>query len=147
DREGVRLSAGPGGNFLLTRREDFSRCTLKITLSAEKGTEAFLALCAHFGPDGRKAITARVHDEGGRVRVGSPSSDFQPTGRGTRPETLEPGKSFRVTFQIDGQHSARLVVNQKEPSTTPYAKTPAGDYVGAVGAFVKSGTLVIHAMD
>ena len=147
DRDGVQISAGSGGNFLMTRRDDFSSCTLKITLSASRGTEAFLALRARPGPDGWRAITARLSDEGGRIRVGAVSNDFRPTDRGTRSETLEPGKSFRVTFQISAQHLARLIVNQKETASTSLAKDLAGDAIGAVGAFVKSGTLVIHAMD
>ena len=113
----------------------------------KKGTEAFLALRAHRGPDGWRAITARVYDDGGRIRVGHQSTDFQRSDQGTRRETVPPGKSFRITFEINGQQVARLVSNSKETLTMAYAKTPAGDYQGAVGVFVKSGTLVIHAMD
>jgi hypothetical protein len=147
DRDGVHLSAGPGGNLLLTKRGFDRSCTLSLTLSAEKGTEAFLALRAYRGPDGWKAITARLYDEGGRIRVGHQSSDFQLPDHGTRLETVAPGKSFHIRFQIDGQDVARLVANRKDTSSMAYAKTPVGDYKGAAGVFVKSGTLVIHAMD
>jgi hypothetical protein len=147
DRDGVSLSAGPGGNLLLTRKESFRRCKLSLTLSVQKGTEAFLALLAHRGPDGWRAITARVYDEGGRIRAGHQSTDFQLPDQGTRLETVPLGKSFRITFEINGQHMARLVSNSKETSTMAYAKAPAGNYQGAVGVFVKSGTVVIHAMD
>jgi Protein kinase domain len=149
DRDGVSLSAGPGGNFLLTRRDTYRSCKLSITLSAQKGTEAFLALRAHLGPDGWRAITARVHDEGGRIRVGYQAIDFQPADhppRGARPETVAPDKSFHIRFEIDGRDVAQLVAN-KETSSMAYAKTPVVDYRGAAGVFVKSGTLVIHAMD
>jgi hypothetical protein len=147
DRDGVSLSAGPGGNLLLTKRESYRRCTLSMTVSAKKGTEAFLALRAHRGPDGWTAITARVYDDEGRIRAGYQSTDFQPSERGTRPETVAIDKSFRIKFQIDGQDVAGLIVNQTTTSSITYAKTPAADYRGAVGVFVKSGTLVIHAMD
>src|SRR5262249_33378305 len=36
DRDGVSLSAGPGGNLLLTKRENYRRCTLSMTVSAKK---------------------------------------------------------------------------------------------------------------
>jgi hypothetical protein len=147
DRDGVSLSAGPGGNLLLTKRETFRRCTLSITLSAKEGTEAFLALRAHRGPDGWRAITARVYDEGGRIRAGYQSADFQLPDRGKRLETVPPGKSFRIRFQVDGRDFASLIASQNDTSSMSYAKTPVSDYRGAVGVFVKSGTLVIHAMD
>jgi serine/threonine protein kinase len=146
NRDGVSLSAGPGGNLLLTRKASFRKCKLSLTLSAHKGTEAFLALRAHRGPDGWRAITARVYDDGGRIRAGNPSTDFQQPDQGTRTETVPLGKSVRIVFEINGQHMSRLVSNQ-ETSTFAYAKTPAADYKGAVGVFVKSGTVVIHAMD
>ncbi len=76
DESGVFLSAGSSGNLLLTRYEGFRDCTLRLDVSAAKGTEAFLALRAHRGPDGRwRAITSRLYDEGGRIR-GRPGRGF-----------------------------------------------------------------------
>lgn len=60
---------------------------------------------------------------------------------------LAPARRFHVIFQIGATNVARLTVKQKETSSSNYATLPAGKYEGAVGIFVKSGTLTIHCMD
>jgi hypothetical protein len=144
---GVTLSAGANGNLLLTRNAAFRRCALTIDVSVNKGTEAFLALRAHDGPDGWRAITARLIEEGGRIRAGGQSADFQLPERGKPLMDLVPAKRFHVVFQVDGANMCRLTVKQQETSPASYADLPAGEYAGAVGVFVKSGSLTIHHMD
>jgi hypothetical protein len=146
NRRGVFLSAGPGGNLLLTRRDDYRKCELSITLSATRGTEAFLAVRAHRGPDGWRGITARVFDEGGRIRAGHQSVDFRLPDQGRAIETADPEKPLRMRFRIDDKGVSRLDI-RKETSSIDNASTPAGRYAGAVGVFVKSGTVIIHDMD
>jgi hypothetical protein len=145
-RKGVFLPAGPSGNLLLTRRADYKKCQLSITLSATRGTEAFLALRAHRGPDGWRGITAPVFDEGGRIHAGRQSVDFRLPDRRRAIEATDPERPLRILFRIDDQGASRLEI-RKEKSSMDHAPTPAGQYVGAVGVFVKSGTLIIHAMD
>ena len=89
------LSAGPNGNLLLTKRDTFQTGKLVLTMAATKGTEAYLALRAHRGPDGAwRAITVRITDEAGKIRVGHPSLDFQPPENGTKPEEYATEKFF-----------------------------------------------------
>jgi hypothetical protein len=147
DRDGVTLSAGPAGNLLLTRKAFRRRCSLKLTLSAAKGTEAFLALRAHRGPDGWKAVTARVYDEGGRIHAGYHGADFQVAGRGAPRESFEPGKAFVVRFQVDDRDVATLRVASQSATSIAHARTAVAAYEGGAGVFVKAGTLVIHTMD
>jgi hypothetical protein len=147
DEEGVYVSAGPNGNLLLTKNAADRRCTLTIDVSVTKGTEAYLALRAHEGPDGWRAITSRLIEEGGKVRAGGQSADFQLPERGKPLTDLVPARRFHIVFQIDGANVCRLTVKQKGTSSTSYANLPAGEYAGAVGVFVKSGSLIIHHMD
>ena len=147
DETGVFVSAGPNGNFLLTRRANYRGCSLTLDVSATKGTEAFLALRAHRGPDGWRAITSRVIDEGGRIHAGGQSADFRVPERGKILMDLVPARRFHVVFQIDRAGAARLVVKQKDTSRNSYADLPAGESAGAVGVFVRSGTLIVHGLD
>jgi hypothetical protein len=147
DRDGVTLSAGPGGNLLLTKKGDYKGCTLKITLSAARGTEAFLALRAHRGPDDRwRGITARVYDEKSRIHVGHVSTDFQPPTRRQAMEIVDAGTPLRIAFQINSAGATNLVA-KRGVSSMDNSQTLAGRYAGAAGVFVKSGTLTIHHMD
>jgi serine/threonine protein kinase len=145
NHKGVYLSAGPNGNLLITKRETYRSCRLTLTVAATKGTDAFLALRAHRGEDGWRAITAHVIDEGGKIRVGRPSLDFQPPENGTRSLDFAPEKSFVIKFEINDANVARLRI--KETWTMDCTRPPAGAYTGAVGLFVKSGTLIIYGMN
>ncbi|MGP0066813.1 MAG: hypothetical protein ACLQGP_24885, partial [Isosphaeraceae bacterium] len=146
NHQGVFLSAGPGGNLLLTKRENYKRCTFKVTLAATKGTEAYLALRAHRREGEWCAITARIADEGGKIRVHHPSLDFQPPEAGTKPLEFPLEKSFVFRFEINDANVAQVRINQ-ETWKRAYTSPPASDYTGAVGLFVKSGTVVIYAMN
>ncbi len=147
DQRGVQLSAGPGGNLLLTRQEFAGSCTMKITLQASKGTEAFLALRAHRGPEGWKAITSRIYEKDGKIHAGFQATDFQKTEVGAKVEIAAPDASIRITFDVNPQSRAQIVTSHGKTSTASYAKTPAADYRGVAGIFVKSGTVLIHAVD
>ena len=146
NEKALALSAGPNGNLLLTKRGNYKSCTLKLTVAATKGTEAFLALRAHRGPEGWRAITSRVVDEGGKIRAGPHSVDFQLPEKGQRPQDFALEKTFVIRFEIDDASVARAIVKQ-ETWTTAYTLPPASEYTGAVGLFVKSGTLLVYAMN
>jgi serine/threonine protein kinase len=146
NHKGVFLSAGPNGNLLVTKRETYKSCTLTLTLAATKGTEAFLSLRAHRDPDGWHALTARVTDEGGKIRVDHPSLDLEPSENGTRLQDLAPEKPFFIKFEIKDENVARVRI-KREVWPMDCSKPPASEYTGAVGLFVKSGTLIIFAMN
>ena len=42
--KGLSLEKGAAGNFLLTRRSDYTKCSMSITLAALENAEAYLAL-------------------------------------------------------------------------------------------------------
>ena len=93
------------------------------------------------------AITSRVNEEGGHVRAGGQAADFQLVEQGKPLMDLVPARRFHIVFKVNEANVSRLTVKQKETSSTVYANLPAGAYEGAVGVFVKSGTLIIHYMD
>ena len=147
DDERLLVSSGPNGNLLLTRRDDYKTCSLKLTLAATEGTEAFLALRAHQGPDGRwRAITVPIIDQEGQIQARQPSLDFGLSAAGKDPHGFPPGKSFWILVEIDNANRARVSLT-KGKLTPEYDHPPRSDYMGATGVFVKSGTLIIYHMD
>ncbi len=87
-----------------------------------------------------------MKDEGGKIQVGHPSLDFQPPESDTKPEHFAPEKSFLIRFEIHRENIARVAIKQEKWELA--CKTPpASDYTGAIGLFVKSGTLFIYAMN
>jgi hypothetical protein len=146
--KGVRVEAGPSGNLLLTRRENYKKCKLKLTLAATKGTDAFLVLRAHRSPQGYwQAVTMRVYERENGIRVGNQSLDFQVEESGQGAVEAAPEKPFMVEFQINESNVARLKVRQRATSSASFGSPRASDYVGAVGLFVKAGALMIERMD
>jgi len=144
---GVQIEAGTSGNLLLTRRGNYKKCLLKLTLAASKGTKAFLALRAHFGPHGWQAATVRIYDRGDGIRVGKQSRDFDVAESGQGAIEAAPGKPFQVTFQIDEKNVAQLKVKQRDTPSVKYDGLPRDDSVGAVGVFVQSGGVLIERLD
>jgi hypothetical protein len=142
----LSVSSGRNGNLLLTKREDYKRCTLNLTMAATKGTRAFLALRAHRGPDGWRAITLPIIDRDGKIQVCRQSLDFELTDPAQGSQGFAPGKTFLISFAIDNASRTHISLT-KAKSTTDHVRPPGSDYEGSAGVFVKSGTLIIYKMD
>jgi hypothetical protein len=143
----LALSAGPNGNLLVTRRDDYVSGTLTINMTATKGTEAFLALRAHPGPDGWQAITLRVKEEGGKVRVDHPSLDFQPPKDGAKAMDFDLGRAVSLKFEIHGDDNVARVAIRQEKWELSCKTRPASEYAGSIGLFVKTGTIRVSKLN
>ena len=145
--DGISLDAGPQGNFLLTADETFRKGTLSIVLSVKKETEAFLALRARRGPRFWRAITSRVNEEHGKIVAGHQSIDFQTLETGSGKKQFAPDKSFVMKIYLDDTNVARVTVKGEKTSTVKHDGPPRVEEAGAVGVFVKSGTVVIKHLE
>ncbi|MGO8899533.1 MAG: hypothetical protein ACLQU5_14485 [Isosphaeraceae bacterium] len=144
--KGLSLEQGSAGNFLLTRRSDYTKCSMSITLAAFENAEAYLVLRAHQGPDGWHAVTSRIVCEGGKVRAGYASFDFQPQERGRQIAEKPTGKTFMIRFEIDDKGADRVFVSGQETSSSPHVNQPVQEFVGSAGLFVKSGKVLIESL-
>jgi hypothetical protein len=145
--EGIALSAGSGGNFLLTSSGKFKKGSLVIDLEAAEGTEAYLALRAHEGSDGWHAVTSRVDVDSGKVRVGNEALDFNDEERGTsRRQEFATGTLIPIKFEVNDKGTGLVFVRGKPTASENLTSGPADGWVGAAGVFVKSGTLLIHSL-
>ena len=144
---GIVISAGQGGNFLLTSNDQYKYCTLIIEIEATEGTEAFLVLRAHEGPGGWNAITSRIDVAGGKVRVGHVSLDFRVEERGIahRPEYPQ-GTRVPIKFESNDRGLANVHVRGIPTASENLKTSPADGWSGAVGVFVKSGSLVVNKL-
>ncbi len=146
--KGLSLEKGPAGNFLLTRRSDYTKCSMSITLAAFENAEAYLVLRAHQRPDGWHAVTSRIVCESGKVRAGFASFDFQPKERGRQIVEKPTGKPFMIRFEIDDKGADRVFVGGQETSSSPRGvNQPVQQFVGSVGLFVKSGKVLIESLN
>ena len=141
----LTLAAGADGNFLLTRRANYRKCSVKLDMALTRGTEAFLALRAARGPDGWNALTSRVVDVNGTVRVGHQSLDFRADESGTGLKEFATDTFITVTFEDNGRGTRRVLVKGKPTSVMEEGDNADGDG-GSVGLFVKSGTVVIRSV-
>ena len=144
--KGLSLEPGPDGNFLLTKRHDYTRCSITITLATAADTEVYLALRAHQGPDGWQAVTARVACEGEKVRAGFASFDFQTPEHGRQIVEKPVGTKFMIRFEIDDKGADRVFVSGKETSIPNHVNHQVQQFVGSVGLFVKSGKVLIESL-
>jgi serine/threonine protein kinase len=144
--EGVYLEAGTNGNLLLTRNTNHRKCTLKLTLSMTKGTEAFVALRAHRGADGWEGVTAHLVELGGKIHTGRQTTDFQTQEADSERTDIELGKPFVMTFQIDEKNAASVSVKGHKTSSAVLERAADNANEGAVGVFVASGTLIVRRM-
>ncbi len=144
--KGLSLEPGSEGNFLLTKRRNFTRCSITITLAAFEGAEAYLVLRAHQGPDGWHAVTSRVACEGGKVRAGFASFDFQSPEQGRQVVEKPVGNKFMIRFEIDDKGVDRVFISGKETSLPNHVNHQVQQFVGSVGLFVKSGKVLIESL-
>src|SRR5271157_2973605 len=145
--KGVSLEKGSAGNFLITRKRDFTRCSMQITLAASEPAEVYLALRAHQGPDGWHGVTSRIVCEGGKVRAGFASFDFLTQESGRHIVEKPAGKSFMIRFEIDDKGADRVFINGQETSSPNHVNHQVQQFVGSVGLFVKLGKVLIESLD
>jgi len=145
----IVLSSGINGNLLITRRANYKKCSITARLVASQGTEAFLALRVVRGPDGWGGVTSRVSADATDVRAGLQSLDFQlpeqgkvPQGNMVRLGRLATDKPISIRFEIDDRNASRVLINGIPMSSIAHnGPRPTDEIEGAVGLFVKSGTL------
>jgi serine/threonine protein kinase len=142
----LMLWAGPGGNLLLTRRDDFKKCSISVALAVNDDTEAYLALRAHHGPDGWRAITSRIIGQGGKVRAGLAAFDFQAEEQGKAPAEKMTRQPFRMKFLIDEKGAARVYVGNELTASINDEDHAEREDAGAAGLFVKSGKILIESL-
>jgi serine/threonine protein kinase len=145
--KGLVLEKGTSGNFLITRRNDFEKCSISVTLAVAEGAEIYLALRAHQERDIWHAVTSRITAQKGKVYAGSESYDFQ-AGETTKKLVEKPtDRPFLIRFLIDEQGVDQVFVGGQQTSSGTYATLPMRSYVGRVGIFVKSGKVLITELN
>jgi hypothetical protein len=137
---------GPGGNLLLTRKNDFKKCTISVALAVNEGTEAYLALRARLGQDGWRAVTSRIIGQGGKVRVGYGSLDFQASNSEAGSVVKATGKAFRMRFVIDEKGVARVYVGNDQTSIITSDEVAAEENSGAAGLYIKTGKVLVESL-
>ncbi len=145
--KGIVLSAGPGGNYLITAKDNFKKSTIIVEIEADKGTEAYVVLKANDGAGAWHAITSRIDVKDGQVRVGHQALDFQENERGIPPRQEYPiGKKILIKLELNDKENSRVFVRGTPTSSDDLANGPANDWTGAAGVFVKSGSLLILSL-
>ncbi|HEY2157212.1 MAG TPA: hypothetical protein VGH33_16415, partial [Isosphaeraceae bacterium] len=149
--KGLVISGGTAGNFFVTRRSDYKKCTITVDLSATEGTDAYLVLRGNEGPDGWRGVTSRVVDKGGKIHSGLQSLDFAEPELGgvlaagdPRAEVL-PRTNTRVTFSIDEKNAA-TVTSKLRKTTVAHDGPRRLDAAGAAGLFVRKGSVTVRSV-
>jgi serine/threonine protein kinase len=143
---GLIITAGQGGNHLLTKKRDYLKSSLKLSVALSQGAELYLALHARPGTDGWHAITLRVAEDAGKVLAGGQSVDFKASEAAQARLEWKAEQFYNVTFEDDGRGACRVLVNGKPVLPLPRAPD-AANAPGAVGLFVKSGSIVVRSID
>ena len=146
--KGLIVEAGPDGNCVFTSAEDFRKGTLRITLAASEGAEAYIALHAtRRGNGGWRAVTSRVVEENGTVSTGGLGLDFGVEETGELSRGAKPGEMISIIVEDDGEGNRRLKVKGRQ--TAEIVGVPIPNHVagGAVGLFLKSGTVVVQVLE
>jgi hypothetical protein len=129
----------------LSRKDDFKKCAITATVAVNEGAEAYLALRAHPGPEGWRAVTTRIVGRGGKVRIGNGGLDFQNDERDSLLErdSLRP---FGISFVLDDRGIARVTVGGQSSSISN-GDNKGLEEGGAAGVFVKSGKVLIESLN
>jgi formylglycine-generating enzyme required for sulfatase activity/serine/threonine protein kinase len=144
-QKGLTIKAGTLGNFLLTKQSNFRKGALKIALAVEEGAEAFLVLHGRTAAGEWHAVTSRLRNDKGSVRAGRLGTDFATEEAGTAVEA-KPGPFLSIRFEDDGRGNRRVFVGNKATATVPVGHDEA-DNEGAIGLFVKTGSIVVRSID
>ncbi len=133
------VSAGTGGNSLLTKNQELKSCKLTIEIEATEETVAYLALRANKDGKGWHAVTSKIEAKAGKVRVGGQGVDFEESAP-MPPLEFEFGKPIPLVFNIDDNGKVALLIRGKPTATAKLAGLSAG----AAGVFVQAGSLRIR---
>jgi hypothetical protein len=142
----LMLWSRPGGNLLLTRKDNFKKCSISAALAVNDGTEAFLVMRARPGPDGWRAVTSRIIGRGGKVRAGAASIDFQTKDNTAHTVEKPTGKTFRMNFNMNERGAAHVTVNGVETSVIDCDPPAPDEPAGAAGIFVKTGKILVESL-
>jgi hypothetical protein len=140
-REGVTL--GPG-NFLVTKRDDYRHAHVTVEVAGEPGTVAFVAQRVTAGPKGWLAATSMIVDADGRIRAGLEGRNFNDSEIGAHRLDFAYGEFFKIDHITNEDGNAFVRVNDQH--TTGVGHGNAIPERGAVGIFVKSGSVLIRSL-
>ncbi len=146
EAKGVWLGAGPNGNLLLDLDDSTKRCTVRLKLSASAGTDAFVAIRANPSATEWRAVTVRLHEEGGKLRVGAPCLDFVDETATLKAVELALEKPAAFKFEIDEQNRVALSGAGKIKFSRSYTASDVASS-GVAGIFLKSGTVFVYSLD
>ncbi len=142
----LMLWSRPGGNLLLTRKNDFKKYSISVRLAVTESTEAFLALRARPGTDGWHAVTARIIAQGGKVRTGVCSTDFKNAENAASTVENPTGKTFMMSLVMNERGATHLSVGGRETSAITSDPPAPDEPTGAAGLFIKSGKVLIESL-
>jgi hypothetical protein len=147
NKKDVTLKQGTGGNLLVTVNEEYDKCELFLRIALSKGSEVFLALRAKEGPQGWLGVTTRLYEEGGNIHAEQLSLNFEKASELKMAKPPNPDTPIPISFSIDAKGVARLAIAEQETFSATYKAPPNGLREGAVGVFVKGGSVSISHLD
>ncbi|MBI5757238.1 MAG: hypothetical protein HZA46_01825 [Planctomycetales bacterium] len=126
---------------LVTRKADYKEVEIRVTLSASKGTLAYLAV----GLSGKRPITSAIIDDGKAIQVGNQSSNFKSPELGLGPKPITYDEMFEILLRTSGG-VGRVYVADKLTSGVTYDKNGKPE-MGSVGLVLKKGSLTIKSVE
>jgi hypothetical protein len=126
---------------LVTRKADYKEVEIRVTLSASKGTVAYLAV----GLGGKRPITSAITDDGKVIQVGNQSSNFKSPELGMGPKPIAYDEMFEILLRTTGG-VGRVLIADKLVSGVTYDKNGKPE-AGAVGFVLRKGSLTIKSVE
>jgi hypothetical protein len=127
--------------MLVTKKADYKEVEVRVTLSASKGTVAYLAV----GLDGKRPITSAITDDGKAIQVGNQSHNFKSPELGMGPKPIAYDELFDIRLRTAGG-VGRVYLADKLTSGVTYDKDGKPE-AGAVGFVLKKGSLAIKSVE
>lgn len=151
------IEAGPNGNYVLTKKNDYDKPDVTVTLSVSADTEAYLILAARQIDGQWRGMTSKMHFENGKILVGGHSSDFKPNNslnktEDGKPMKLEVEEDFELRLRIydkpDNPDRLRVesYINSITTRLVHYPRKKIGE-PAAVGFHVKKGKISIKEIE
>lgn len=144
----IVLSADEQPNYLITKREDFRNYHVRLYLSADAGTDAFLVLGAQVDRAGKwTGITSRIYDDGSAIRSGFSFQNFTAAEHGMRRATIAYEKPFKLDADFN-QSICNIFVDDERRSGVAY--TPPRimyNRLGAVALLVNKGAVRVREIE
>lgn len=126
---------------LVTKKTDYKEVEIRVTLSATKGTVAYLAV----GLGGKRPITSAITDDGRVIQVGNQSSHFKSPELGMGPKPIAYDEMFEILMRTSGG-VGRVSIADKLVSGVTYDKNGKPE-AGAVGLVLRKGSLTIKSVE